>query len=192
MLVPGMVIALGLAGLPLTGGALAKLAAKAPLGYGVAGTVATWSAAGTALLMLHFLHRVASTAKQEPRKTVPTALFVTWLAMAVLCVVIPWAFYPMSGLGSLSDALAPAMIWKTLWPVLVGALLAVLLARWGHKLPPIPEGDIIAMAGGVARGAAGCGAALERVDSFLRQWPVATLSLLLVAILLTVTMLTGS
>ena len=44
---PATLIALGLAGLPLTGGALAKLAAKGPLGYGVVGTLATWSAAGT-------------------------------------------------------------------------------------------------------------------------------------------------
>ena len=66
VLVPGMVIALGLAGLPLTGGALAKLAAKDPLGYGIAGTVATLSASGTRLLMLHFLHRLVSTAEREP------------------------------------------------------------------------------------------------------------------------------
>ena len=37
VLVPGAAIGLGLAGLPLTGGALAKLAAKVPFGYGLAG-----------------------------------------------------------------------------------------------------------------------------------------------------------
>ena len=52
VVVPGVVIALGLAGLPLTGGALAKLAVKDPLGYGIAGTLATLSASGTTLLML--------------------------------------------------------------------------------------------------------------------------------------------
>ena len=62
VVLPGVVIALGLAGLPLTGGALAKLAVKDPLGYGLAGTLATWSAAGTALFMLHFFHRVVLTA----------------------------------------------------------------------------------------------------------------------------------
>ena len=72
VLVPGVIIGLGLAGLPLTGGALAKLAAKAPLGYGFVGILATLSAAGTALLMLHFLHRVASTSNREPDKTAPS------------------------------------------------------------------------------------------------------------------------
>ena len=46
VLVPGAAIGLGLAGLPLTGGALAKLAAKVPFGYGLAGVLATCSAAG--------------------------------------------------------------------------------------------------------------------------------------------------
>ncbi len=68
VLVPGAAIALGLAGLPLTGGALTKLAAKVPFGYGLAGVLATCSAVGTALLMLHFLQRVASTANQKPAK----------------------------------------------------------------------------------------------------------------------------
>ena len=79
-----------------------------------------------------------------------------------------------------------------LWPVLLGGVLAVLLRRWGHRLPPIPEGDMSSVAGGVvARAAAASGAVLERSDGFLRQWPVASLSLLLVAILLTVAMLAG-
>jgi hypothetical protein len=51
---------------------------------------------------------------------------------------------------------------------------------------------MIAMAGGVVRGAASCGTALERADGFLRQWPAASLSLLLVAILLAVAMLKDS
>ena len=66
VVLPGAVIALGLAGLPLTGGALAKLAVKDPLGYGVAGTLASLSASGTTLLMLHFLHRLVLTAGREP------------------------------------------------------------------------------------------------------------------------------
>ena len=49
------VLALGLGGLPLTGGALAKLAVKAPLGDGFVGLLANLSAVGTSLLMLHFL-----------------------------------------------------------------------------------------------------------------------------------------
>jgi formate hydrogenlyase subunit 3/multisubunit Na+/H+ antiporter MnhD subunit len=53
------VLALSLGGLPLTGGALAKLAIKARLGNGIASTAAAVSAPGTTLLMLHFLLRLA-------------------------------------------------------------------------------------------------------------------------------------
>jgi multicomponent Na+:H+ antiporter subunit A len=192
VLVPAAVIALGLAGLPLTGGALAKLAAKAPLGYGIAGTLATLSASGTTLLMLHFLHRLASTAPRDPARTAPARLVVPWLAMAVSSVTVPWVFYPVAGMGALSDALAPAALWKTSWPILVGGMLAVGLWRWGHRLPRIPEGDIVVAGGSVSRAATVCGAALERADSLLRQWPIASLSLLIAAILLAVAMLAGS
>ena len=64
-LLPAAVLALSLGGLPLTGGALAKLAVKAPLGNGVVGTLATVSAAGTTLLMLHFLQRLARSNSQD-------------------------------------------------------------------------------------------------------------------------------
>ena len=48
------------------------------------------------------------------------------------------------------------------------------------------------VAGGVvARAAAACGVAQERADGVLRQWPVAGLSLLIVAIFLAVAMLAG-
>ena len=55
VLVPAGVLALGLAGLPLTGGALAKLAVKVPLGDGIIGVLANLAAVGSALLMFHFL-----------------------------------------------------------------------------------------------------------------------------------------
>ena len=192
VVVPGVVIALGLAGLPLTGGALAKLAVKDPLGYGIAGTLATLSASGTTLLMLHFLHRLVLTAGRDPDKPAAARLVAPWLAMAVASIMVPWIMYPFAGIGSLSDALAPAALWKVLWPVLLGGVLAVGLRRWGHRLPRIPEGDVVVASGVVARAAAACGAALERADSLLRQWAIASLSLLMVAILLAMAMLAGS
>jgi hypothetical protein len=155
VVVPGVVIALGLAGLPLTGGALAKLAVKDPLGYGIAGTLASLSATGTTLLMLHFLHRLVLTAGRDPAKPAAAGLVAPWLALAVASIAVPWIMYPFAGFGSPSEVLAPAALWKVLWPVLLGGVLAVGLWRWGRRLPSVPEGDIIAMAGGVIRGAAG-------------------------------------
>ena len=61
-------VALGLGGLPLTGGAIAKYAVKAPLGEGWAATVAVVSAAGTTLLMMHFLRRVSLVGLAGPRR----------------------------------------------------------------------------------------------------------------------------
>ena len=136
---------------PLTGGALAKLAAKMPLGYGLAGILATCSAAGTALLMLHFLQRVASTANQKAAKEPPIIPVIAWLATECLCLGLPWVAYPMAGLGSFAAAFAPAIVWKTLWPVLVGVGLFIGLRRWPPRLPSIPSGDIVALGEGVAR-----------------------------------------
>jgi multicomponent Na+:H+ antiporter subunit A len=192
VLVPGVLIGLGLAGLPLTGGALAKLAAKAPIGYGLAGTVATWSAAGTALLMLHFLRCVSSTSAKESHKNAPFALVAPWLTMAVFCVFLPWAYYPSAGLGSFSDALAPAIVWKTLWPVLAGLGLFFGLGHWFHRLPAIPCGDVVVLGRGTLQVATACGSAIAKVDGLLRLWTAACLSLLVIIVALLAAMFTRS
>ncbi len=60
VLLPAVVLSLALAGLPLTGGALAKAAIKAPLGGGIAGALATLSSIASTILMLHFLRCLAA------------------------------------------------------------------------------------------------------------------------------------
>jgi hypothetical protein len=174
VLVPGGAIALGLAGLPLTGGALTKLAAKVPFGYGLAGVLATCSAAGTALLMLHFLERVASTANQKTAKVPSIVLVIGWLAMALLCIAVPWAAYPLAGLESFSDALAPAIIWKTLWPVIVGVGLFLVCAL--APRPKIPSATLPRLA------SQSCalptwGLVIAKLDGILRLWTAACLML---------------
>ena len=191
MLVPGGAIALGLAGLPLTGGALTKLAAKVPFGYGLAGVLATCSAAGTALLMLHFLERVASTANQKTAKVPSIVLVIGWLAMALLCIAVPWAAYPLAGLESFSDALAPAIIWKTLWPVIVGVGLFISLRSWLPRLPKIPIGDIAALGEPILRALPTWGLVIAKLDGILRLWTAACLMLVVIVILLVLAMATG-
>jgi hypothetical protein len=95
--------------------------------------------------------------------------------MALASVLVPWLLYPTVG-GHVADALTPAALLEALWPVLIGAALAPGLWLWGNRLPRVPEGDII-----VAGEAAFCasyafGAALERMDARLRQWPAAGLA----------------
>jgi formate hydrogenlyase subunit 3/multisubunit Na+/H+ antiporter MnhD subunit len=186
VLVPAAVLALGLGGLPLTGGMLAKLALKAQLGEGLVATFATFSAVGSTLLMLHFMNRLAQT---TPRDPAPTALMRPWLTMALAAVAVPWLLYPMVEREDLLAALAPETLWAALWPVLAGGVLAVGLWRWGDRLPRVPQGDVVVAGEAAVRGTVVWGEALERTEGLLRQWPMASLSLVILAIVLCVAML---
>ena len=190
VLVPATVLALGLGGLPLTGGALAKLAAKPLMGEGTVGMLATLSAVGSTLLMLHFLHRMWS-GSHQPDTADTSALLLFWLVTALAAIIVPWILYADVTAESLRDALAPKEIWEALWPVLLGALASLALWRWGDLLPHIPAGDLLAADKGVVRLASATGAAMEKIDGYLREWPVASAMLLGLAILLSVSTFLG-
>ncbi len=89
VLAPAAILALGVGGLPLTGGALAKLAVKPILGDGLVELLATLSAIGTTLLMLHFLHRLAANAAPAPSASAPVGLVLPWMLMFVAAVGFP-------------------------------------------------------------------------------------------------------
>jgi formate hydrogenlyase subunit 3/multisubunit Na+/H+ antiporter MnhD subunit len=191
VLIPAAVLALGLGGLPFTGGMLAKLALKDQLGEGVIGIFATLSTAGSVLLMLQFLRCLVQTTPRDPAMAAPTGLVRPWLIMAFAAVTVPWALYPIAESGSLLAALAPWTLGAALWPVLIGGALAVGLWRWGHRLPRIPEGDVVVVGEAAIRATAPWGEAIERVDGYLRQWPVASLLLLTLVMILGAAMLAG-
>ena len=190
VLVPATVLALGLGGLPLTGGALAKLAMKPVMGDGIVGVLATFSAIGSTLLMLHFLRRMWS-GSQQPEIAEGSALVWPWLATALAAAVLPWMLYSSVTNDSLRSALAPAEIWEALWPVLLGALASLALWRWGRVLPRIPAGDLLAADKGLVRLASASGAAMEKIDEHLRECPLASAMLLGLAILLSVSTFLG-
>src|SRR5262249_56021062 len=98
---PATVIALGLAALPLTGGALAKLVAKGAMGYGFVGTLAAFAAAGTTLLMFHFLHCLSSITHRDTRKVASFRLIVPWFGLVVAAIAVPWATFSFGGIHSL-------------------------------------------------------------------------------------------
>jgi multicomponent Na+:H+ antiporter subunit A len=183
VMLPAAVLALGLGGLPLTGGALAKLAVKAELGKGLVGALAALSAAGSTLLMLHFLRRLVATAAADT-KAAPPGLAWPWLAIAFAAVAVPWALYPLAESGTRLAALAPGALWAALWPILIGGAVFAGLRHFGWRLPRLPEGDIVVAGETAVRATAAWSEAIERADGWLRQWPVASLSLLIVAILL--------
>jgi formate hydrogenlyase subunit 3/multisubunit Na+/H+ antiporter MnhD subunit len=187
VLIPAAVLALGLGGLPFTGGMLAKLVMKAQFGEGIVGTLTTLSAVGSTLLMLHFLRRLVQTTPRDP--AAPTRLVWSWLIMAFAAVAVPWVLYPTAGSGTLLDALAPETVWAALWPVLIGGVLAVGLWRWGHRVPRVPEGDVVVVGEAAIRATVPWGEAVEGAEGYLRQWPVASLSLLALVIILGAAML---
>jgi hypothetical protein len=92
---------------------------------------------------------------------------------------------------SLRSALAPVEIWEALWPVLLGALASLALWRWGRLLPRIPAGDLLAADKGLVRLAGVSGAAMEKIDEHLREWPVASALLLGLAIILSLSTFVG-
>ena len=189
VLAPAAILSLALAGLPLTGGSLAKLAAKTPLGDGAAATLATLSSAGTALLMLHFLFRLQAAAPKQPRSA-PGGLLVPWLALACAAVALPWALSPtLIGVTS-ADVLTPKALFEASWPVALGAALAGALRRFG-PLPAVPPGDLVILGAPLARVGRAASDALERVDARLREWPAASVALLALAVALGAALLTG-
>ncbi|MFC4526947.1 hypothetical protein ISN76_09615 [Dyella halodurans] len=191
MLVPAAVIALGLGGLPLTGGALTKYAAKDLLGEGLAGSVAVVSSIATTLLMIHFLRRLSAMTAVEADARAPAAMVTAWLAMALASLLIPWALYLAIPIDTLPKAVAPAALWAALWPVLVGALLALGLDRLGTRIPQVPAGDVGEVLYPLEDASMAAGGWCERVDAFTRRWAVSCIALLLVSLLFGWTLMVG-
>lgn len=188
VMVPAAVLALGLAGLPLTGGQIAKLVAKGPLGDGLAGTLAQLSAVGTTLLVLHFLRRLSASAAQDSTEPPSSLLVGAWLTVAVASLVLPWMLFPTTSTASWNTVLSPEELWSASWPMLAGGLLAAVLWPWHTRLPRIPEGDVLAIGERYMPSVFSLGATFERVDSYLRQWPIASMCVVLLVLLLTLTL----
>ena len=188
---PTLILALGLGGLPLTGGALAKLAVKALLGKGLVGMLGNLSAAGTTLLMLHFVRRLR--AEQDSRTLAAESVWSVsaFLVVAIASVLVPWFLYPLASGTPRASTLTLDALWASLWPVLLGTLLAVLLSRWQNRRASLRDTHFRHPGLVFARAVNGFGGAIQSTDARLRQWPAATMSLLFVAILLGAAMLVG-
>jgi NADH:ubiquinone oxidoreductase subunit 5 (subunit L)/multisubunit Na+/H+ antiporter MnhA subunit len=112
---------------------------------------------------------------------------VAALALALcslLLGLVHWDVYLPVPAGGLSNPLALEPLAKMLWPPLGGAVLAILLGRWGGRLARLSFGKfLVAVIGPARRTALALGGRVERVDDILRQWPAAGLALLVLAIL---------
>jgi hypothetical protein len=101
---------------------------------------------------------------------------------SLLLGLVHWEGYLPVTLGTLSNPLTLKALSTALWPVLGGGVLAILLGRWDQKAP---FGKILGSTIRPARRMAlALGRLIERVDGMLRQWPAASLALLVMTILL--------
>jgi formate hydrogenlyase subunit 3/multisubunit Na+/H+ antiporter MnhD subunit len=188
-LILAALLALSLAGLPLTGGALAKLSTKAQFASGSEAALFTLSSIGTALLMTHFLNCLAVPPPGAAQEC-PASLVRFWPAVALGAILLPWLFYPV--VGDVSNALEVGKILDGLWPVAIGVGLALGLRRIGWSLPRVPAGDSIVVGEGAFHRLLTLGPYVEALDARLRQWPAAGVSLLLVVLALLTALVSGS
>ncbi|WP_236589425.1 complex I subunit 5 family protein [Ramlibacter aurantiacus] len=132
-----------IAGLPLSGGAIAKLATKEPLGTGWAATLAGWSAAGTALLMLRFLflEKAGPAGAAQPA---PAAMRVAFGVMVVAALAAPWWFSLARGGPTLAELGSGSKLWSAAWPLLLATALALVAGRSRGGMPAPPVGDLAA------------------------------------------------
>ena len=181
-LIVAALLGLSLAGLPLTGGALAKLALKDLFGDGSVGLASQLSAAATTALMLMFVMRLARLPAAQRAGTGSSQPW-SWAALAFAALLIPWLMF--AEIGNPAEALDPAKLLDAIWPILVGAVLAAGLWAVEDRLPRIPAGDIVVAEEAAFRGSLSLGPIFEQADRDVRQWPAAGLALLVIALALT-------
>lgn len=207
VMVATAITALAIAGLPLTGGALAKLAIKDPLGDTATEFLVTISAAGTAMLMFRLLFLLAQTGRNDRAAAPAYGLVLPWAGLIVAAVAIPWASFAALSERSVADALTPANLWAGFWPILIAVLVAAVVPRLPRlTLPAVPPGDLVVIPESAARRVRHMWLArsgfrpprlphLNRVaaavpvvafERRLRRWPVSGPVLLLLAILVAI------
>ncbi|RDC71323.1 NADH/ubiquinone/plastoquinone (complex I) [Rhodovulum sp. 12E13] len=135
-------VSASVAGLPLTGGALAKAAVKQGL--------ADWSAlalslssVATSLILIWFLARLWQ--MQGRDEALWGARFALPAALGVLAVTGPWLLWSAwSGHGPDYLFKADTLI-DALWPVAIALPPAAAVLRW--RLPQLPPGDLLLILG---------------------------------------------
>jgi hydrogenase-4 component B len=203
ILVGAGLVALSVAGLPLTGGGATKAALKAAMAPDWAVAAVTASGAGTALLLGRFMLLLGTkaTGHGAPGATAPAGLVLPAAGLGLAALTVPWLLLPAATGLARSYPLGTEAVIDGLWPIaLAGAAgLGVFgLARLGlrPRLPAVPEGDLAvplerasaalvaaadrlpqprAPAGAAAWAAARLPRAGRRTEALLGRWPVAGL-----------------
>jgi formate hydrogenlyase subunit 3/multisubunit Na+/H+ antiporter MnhD subunit len=125
-----------------------------------------------------------------PVSRVGEAAALALASCSLLLGLVPWGAILAVPRDTPSDSFTLGSLVKILWPILAGAVLAILLGSWGPRLARMPVGKtLVSMIYPVRLMALGLGKMLERVDRKLRQWPAAGLSLLALVMLFGAAML---
>jgi len=188
VIIPAAIIALALAGLPLTGGYLAKDAVKPFIGEGAFAIFAALSSAGTTLLMLFFMTRLNTASSPPKEASILPGLLVSWLATAFFAIAVPWTLFASVYASPLSGAFSIANFWSAIWPILIGTALAV---AWLRQERQTREIDVSAEANFIRCVTNSCTLFFERAEIVLCRWQTGSISLLLVTLALTVIIASG-
>jgi formate hydrogenlyase subunit 3/multisubunit Na+/H+ antiporter MnhD subunit len=186
-LVLAALLALSLAGLPPTGGALAKLATKAQFTPGLETMLSALSSAATGLLMTHFMLRLPASPGAAAQQC-PASVIRFWPAIAVGAILLPWVIYP--GFRPILSAFAFRSVVDGLWPTALGVAVAFAAQRI-RSWPRVPVGDSIVVAEAAFRRVLSSGPSLETFDRRLRQWPAAGISFASILLALLVAAMSG-
>ena len=189
-----------LVGVPPSGASLAKelllQAAAETRQWWWAVVIQTGGSFTSGYLLLVLAHALAPADRRvTPRVPVPRTQEAAAFALALcslLLGLVSWETYLSVPVSTSPNPLALETLSKTLWPILVGAVLAVLLGRWGGRTGQMPlEKSLVIVVDPIRRRTLAFSKVIELVDDILQRWTAATVSLLIVAILLGAAMLLG-
>lgn len=132
------------------------------------------------LVLAHAL--ISADAPVTLRARVPRMREAAALALAVCSLLLglfPWEIYLSIPDGTPTTRLDLLTLFKTLWPIIAGGVLAILLGRWGDWPARAPSGKfVVAIVDPARRATLALGGQIERLDGVLRQWTAAGLSIL--------------
>ena len=193
---PMSVLAFGLAGLALIGVPPSGAYLAKDLLLGAAAETSQWwwavaiqaggaLAAGYVLLVI--MHavapRIGSTASRKHVPHYQEAAALVLALCSLLLGLVPWGNYLPLPPGTLSNPLTLSALLGSVWPILAGAVLAILLGRWDPRLNQMPfTRNLFAAFRPARRAGLGIGRITAELDARLRQWPVAGACLLIVLI----------
>ena len=144
------------------------------------------------LVLAHVL--MSADAPVTVRARVPRMQEAAALALAVCSLLLglfPWEIYLPIPHNTPATRFDLAALFKTMWPILAGGLLAILLGRWGHRPARTLRKWLSRLSVQTRRATLALGGLIERLDAALRQWTAAGLSLLALVILFGAAMLTA-